>query len=115
MAKQISTDIAQITHDSFQDFIGQVFEISSGAGRVSLILDNIKRFPGSMVRDARLVVEGVELPPRAAFALTFEGPREPIIDSGTYEISHPETGTMLLFLSPFRQDMDCMLYECVFN
>lgn len=111
----MTLDIAHATPDDFSSFVGQDFLVHCADSPISLTLDNVKRFTGSMVRDSRVVVGGVELPPRAAFALTFEGPRDPIIPSGTYQISHPQAGDLTLFLSPFRQDMDCMLYECVFN
>ena len=111
----MTIDLAQATHESFADLVGQAFEVRTSAGAVVLTLDNIKLFPASALRDNRLEVDGRVLPARAAFALTFEGPREPMLESGSYDIHHPDTGTMWLLLSPFRRDHDCMLYECVFN
>jgi hypothetical protein len=30
-------------------------------------------------------------------------------------VAHPEMGQLDLFIKPFRQDHDCILYETVFN
>ena len=65
-----------------------------------------------MLRDE---IDGKVIPPRSAFALTFEGPRAPILKQAMYQMSHAELGDISLFLSPFRQDASCALYESVFN
>lgn len=78
-------------------------------------LDNVKLLSEATRRDNHLEIDGRVLPPRQAFALTLEGPREPLLYQGVYEIAFPDLGTHLLFVSPFRQDHDCTLYEIAFS
>lgn len=108
----MTIDLVTATADTFRPYIGQPFGV---AGDVTLTLDNIKIFEGSMIRDNHVEIDGVTHPPRKAFALTFEGPREPVLPPTMLKLTHHELGEMALFLSPFRQDQTCMLYECVFN
>ncbi len=108
-------DFVTATHETFKPFLKQTFEVETEAGPVSLVLDNIKIFESSTARDNHLEIDGIVYPPRKAFALTFEGPREPVLPALTYRVSHEEIGTLEMFLSGFRQDHDCMLYESTFN
>ncbi|WP_299658220.1 hypothetical protein [uncultured Tateyamaria sp.] len=99
----------------FDAYVGDRFEVRAETGPVTLMLDNVKIFEGSTIRDNIVVIDDAEIPPRKAFALTFEGPVQPVLASTVYAMTHPALGDMDLFLSPFRQDRDCMLYEAVFN
>lgn len=101
--------------EDFAPFISQTFVVHVENTRFELLLDNVKIFEQSSIRDNVVIVDGEELPPRRAFALTFEGPREPILNPSTYTISNAEMGEMTVYLSPFRQDATCTLYEVVFN
>ncbi|EPX82286.1 DUF6916 family protein [Salipiger mucosus] len=101
--------------EDFAPYVGDTFRVESVAGPVPLVLDNVKRFDRSDVRDKRVEIDGSVLPARQAFALTFEGPVAPVLVSDTVELAHPALGRLVLFLSPFRQDDDCMLYEALFN
>lgn len=108
-------DLVTATPDSFRPLVGQAFVVDTPAGPVTLTLDNVKLFERSMTRDNRVEVGGVLHPPRQAFALTFEGPRTPVLASQQMTLTHPDTGPLELLVSPFRQDHDCTLYEAVFN
>lgn len=111
----MSIDLITATSESFAPYMGETFTAQSAAGPVPLTLDNIKIFEGSTVRDNDLTIDGVHFPPRKAFALTFEGPREPVLECETVTLEHARLGDMTVLLSPFRQDQTCMLYEVVFN
>ena len=111
----MSIDLITATSDTFAPHVGETFVVQNDAGPVTLTLDNIKIFEGSNIRDNHLSIDGVEYPPRKAFALTFEGPRDPVLASAMTELHNPTLGTLPVFLSPFRQDHTCMLYEVVFN
>ena len=111
----MSIDLVTATHRTFEPFLKQIFQVQSEHGPVDLVLDNIKVFEGSSVRDNHLEIDNVVYPPRKAFALTFEGPREPVLAAKGYVVTHPDIGKLELFLSGFRQDHDCMLYEIAFN
>lgn len=108
-------DLVTATHESFAPFVGQRFHVTVAGEDVALLLDNVKRFPNSTIRDARVEIGGRVYPPRESFALTFEGPREPQLAPECHSLRHHTLGKLLLFVSPFRRDMDCMLYEVVFN
>ena len=111
----MTIDLISATHESFEPFVGQSFSVKGEGQSIELLLDNVKIFHGSMVRDNHLEIDGVLYPPRKAFALTWEGPREPMLSSGVYTVEHSGIGQVEVFIKPFRQDHDCMLYETVFN
>ena len=111
----MTLDLVTATHQTFAPFVGQVFAVAAPGGAVEMTLDNVKLLGERTQRDNHLEIEGVVYPPRRAFALTFVGPKEPVLPATTYPISHPETGTMHLYLSGFRQDRDGMLYESAFS
>lgn len=111
----MTIDLITATHETFEPFVKQTFEVDTEQGPLSLVLDNIKIFETSTIRDNHLEIDGVVHPPRKAFALTFEGPREPVLTSMTYRVTHHKIGTLELFLSGFRRDHNCMLYESTFN
>lgn len=108
-------DLATADAETFRPHLGEVFKVASTLGQIDLTLDNIKHFAGSTVRDAEVVMDGTVLLPRKAFALTFVGPRDPVLQAGLARMENPRTGPLTLFISPFRRDRDCMLYESVFN
>jgi hypothetical protein len=109
------TDIAHLTPPDFEPLIGQDIVVSTETGEVRLKIDNIKHGSAATLRDNHLEVDGVVLPPRQAFALTLEGPREPILPSMMYAMQLPQMGELHLFLSAFRQDHNCVLYEITFS
>jgi hypothetical protein len=111
----MTIDLVTATADTFRPHVGQSFTVATTAGPVTLVLDNVKVFEGSTIRDNRVEVGGLLHPPRKAFALTFEGPREPVLAPRQMDLTHPTLGHLPLFVSPFRQDHDCTLYEAVFN
>jgi hypothetical protein len=48
------------------------------------------------------------------FAALFEGPAEPVLPQGTYEMTHPAFGTMPLFMVPVGHSAERTSYEvCV--
>jgi hypothetical protein len=48
------------------------------------------------------------------FAALFEGPPEPLLPQGTYEVAHPAFGTMPLFIVPIGRSPERISYElCV--
>ncbi len=108
-------DVRTATKEDFDAHVAKKFKVALADGEISLVLDNTKAGNAAHQRDGKLIVDGVEYPARTPFALTFEGPRSPLLPQGTYEIEHTDTGKLHLFLSPFRQDAECTLYEVVFN
>lgn len=111
----MTIDIAMADHETFQPHVGSTFTATAGDLTIALTLDNIRLLSEATRRDNRLEIDGVVYPPRRAFSLTFEGPREPLLRPQLCDISHPDCGTMRAWLSPFRQDQDCTLYEVSFS
>jgi len=111
----MSIDLITATHSDFEPFVGQSFTIDHDGAQVTLVLDNVKVNTNLKPRDNYLEIEDVEYPPRQPFALTFEGPREPVLESQIYKLKHGELGELALFVSPFRQDHESMLYETAFS
>ena len=111
----MTIDLTTVTHETFAPYVSTVFTVETEAGPVELTLDNIKLRSEATIRDNRVEIDGVVYPPRRAFALTFEGPREPVLSPQVYAFSHPLIGRLEMFLSGFRQDADCMLYESSFS
>lgn len=111
----MAIDLIHATAETFADYVGDRFDVQADGGVVTLTLDNIKMFDAKNMRDNHLEIEGVVYPPRPPFALTFEGPREPVLQSQIYKLSHKTIGEIELFISGFRQDHNCMLYESCFN
>lgn len=111
----MAIDMIHATAESFSDFVGDTFNVQTDDGEIAFTLDNIKIFNEKNMRDSHLEIDGVVYPPRAPFSLTFEGPREPVLQSQMYRVSHETIGELELFISGFRQDHNCMLYESCFN
>ena len=49
------------------------------------------------------------------FEIIFRGPREPLINQGSYRFEHDEMGDLMLFIVPVEQDKDGTSYEACFN
>ena len=52
---------------------------------------------------------------RAPFSLLFQAAAECRLPQGIYSLTHPELGTLDLFLVPMQPDERGTLYEAVFN
>ena len=111
----MSIDLITATHSDFEPFTGERFTIGFEEGPIALTLSQVKVHTALAPRDNHVEIDGVVLPPRQPFTLTFTGPAAPLLHQGTYEISHPKAGPLTLFLSPFAQDAKETLYETVFN
>lgn len=101
-------DLASATADDFEPATGQSFSAQAvapgpgGGEPFTLVLSAIRRR---------------EVPPgyRAAFSLDFLGPPSPVYPQGIYRVSHPEVGTLDLFVVPVQNPGDAVLYEVVFG
>ncbi|HZN15160.1 MAG TPA: hypothetical protein VFB78_12880 [Acidimicrobiales bacterium] len=63
------------------------------------------------------VEERGEAPPdhRAPFTLDFRAPATTTLEQGTYQVEHPDAGTLELFLVPIGPDAEGTLYQAVFG
>lgn len=111
----MSLDLLTVTSESFTPFVKEIFTLKTDAGEVELLLHNVKLYPDTHMRDAVVEIDGVEIPPRQPFSLTFEGPREPVVPQGNYDLTHPKMGTFNIMIKPFMQDARNTVYESVFG
>ncbi|WP_425102041.1 DUF6916 family protein [Tropicibacter sp. S64] len=109
------TDLAILKIDHFAPLAGQTVRVAAEGQSLDLTLDNVKALGAHTSRDTHLEVGGRVIPPREAFVLVLEGPREPVLPQQTYPLTFPELGTLDLFMVPFRQDHACTLYEIGFS
>jgi hypothetical protein len=49
------------------------------------------------------------------FSLVFRGPRDTMLQQGTYQLQHNQLGVLELFLVPVGQDHEGLYFEAVFN
>lgn len=65
------------------------------------------------------LVEVTALPdhggPRRPFAITFRGPRTPLLPQNTYRFEHRTLGAVHLFIVPIGREAEGIVYEAVFN
>ncbi|WGW02977.1 DUF6916 family protein [Tropicibacter oceani] len=108
-------DLAALTPQDFEPLVGKGFVVRGDEGALVLTLDNIKLLSEATIRDSHIEIDGKVLPPRRAFSLVLEGPREPLLDGCMHEVEIPGLGQAALFVSPFRQDQTCALYEINFS
>ena len=111
----MTIDFVTAIHEDFEQFVGQTFKVETPNGIMELKLDNVKPNEKVNIRDNHLELQGTFYPPRQPFALTFEGPREPVFAPDSYMVTTESGEEWFLFLSPFRQDHNCALYESVFS
>lgn len=93
---------ATLEHETFSRYLNTTFRVSLGES-------NAIEAELSTVNDLQLS------PQQERFALEFRGPKEPLLNQGSYRFEHDEMGEFILFIVPLRQDNDGTIYEAVFN
>jgi hypothetical protein len=91
-----------LLRSSYDGLVGQSF----GVGSVELRLMSVSDLAGATV-DASLA--GSE----DAFVLTFAGPLDAALESGTHALTHPALGTFEMFMSAVEQPRSERRYEAV--
>jgi hypothetical protein len=92
-----------LEHEIFSRYLNTTF-------RISLDDSNTLEAKLDTVSDRRLSPQQQE-----RFELVFRGPREPLINQGSYRFQHDEMGDFTLFIVPVAQNNDGTLYEACFN
>lgn len=93
---------AALDHETFSKYLNTNFRIFGGDSYI---------FEAELSKISDLQLS----PQQERFAIIFRGPREPLINQGTYRLEHDEMGEFMLFMVPLRQDDDGTFYEAVFN
>jgi hypothetical protein len=93
---------ASLEQDTFSRHLNTKFRIALGeAGPFEVEL--------SEVTELRLS------PGQERFSTIFRGPREAILEQGSYTFEHDEMGEFILFIVAIGQDETGTFYEAVFN
>ncbi|MBV8159904.1 MAG: hypothetical protein JO265_03170 [Acidimicrobiia bacterium] len=101
----------ELTQETFESLVGSRFGVlapggaSVGAGQ-EVELVEVRSFGAAPAQPA---------PTATGFALLFVGPAGAQLPQGTYELAHPELGTVPLFLVPVGLDERGVQYEAVFT
>ena len=93
---------ATLEHEVFSRYLNTTFRISLGDS-------NFLETELSSISDRQLSSQ------QERFAIVFQGPREPLLNQGSYRFEHDEMGDFTLFIVPLRQDEDGTFYEACFN
>jgi hypothetical protein len=93
---------ATLEHEIFSKYLNTNFRISIDESN-------------TIEAELREVSELLLSPGQERFAIVFRGPRQPLINQGSYRFEHDEMGDFILFIVPVRQDDDCTFYEACFN
>jgi hypothetical protein len=96
-----------LTRHDFERRLGQGFRLALSAAE-ALDLTLIE------VREA--MAGGLGSPHRAPFSVVFRGgPRTRHLPQQIYDLTHPELGTLSIFIVPIGPDSEGMRYEAVFT
>jgi hypothetical protein len=102
------TSLDWLTYDDFSGRVGERFEVPLGeAHALELLL-------AEAVESTQPGGRGPAGQERLQFSVLFRGPAAPVLQQGTYPLSHTELGALTLFLVPLGPDAEGMLYEAVF-
>lgn len=102
------TGLEWLTYDLFAHRVGECFVVTVGddpALPMELAETTESTEPGGLGPDGQ---------ERLQFSLVFRGPVTPILQQGTYRLSHAELGGLELFLVPLAPDAAGPLYEAAF-
>ena len=101
-----------LSEEHFEDLVGDEFEISNLRDHIKLKLLEVREHDHHT--DAVNRPSHVRMEP---FSLLFIAPNGEVVESGIYELEHPELGDVDLFLHEVGvdQDVDTVHYEVIFN
>jgi len=95
-------DVAALTAADFEPFNGGDFTLAAASGEFVLKLTGVRHL-------------GAALRAGGAFSLTFTTPPGPFLPQAIYPITHPELGTVELFIVPLGPKDGANRYEVIFT
>lgn len=95
----------EITHEMFSPHLNSIFRIPVDDGAFELELTEVK------VGERGGRPEEFRVP----FILIFQGPRDPVVPEGLYDIESDATGTFQLYLIPILSTGERQCYQVVFG
>ena len=103
MAQTIALET--VTADDFTPHVGAVFTLHTGdGGELPFTLSDVRN----------LGLPGATGKGRLPFALEFDGPPEVPLPQHIYPLTHPEMGSLEIFLVPVGANADKRMYEAIF-
>ncbi|MBC7604897.1 MAG: hypothetical protein H7255_19845 [Ramlibacter sp.] len=94
--------IDRLTREDFTDLPPASLAIRLKDGDLPLAVTGLRDLPGHSPRSA-------------PFAVTLEGPRDPMLPQGIYPLMHPKHGQLDVFIVPVARDQAHTQYELIFN
>ncbi|MEO8035320.1 MAG: hypothetical protein ABI837_12870 [Acidobacteriota bacterium] len=100
-------DVSEFTADNLQPFVGTDFRVELAAGGECLLrMTELTKIRDKHV-DARFK--------RDSFSIVLEGPRQPFLPQGTYQLQHDNLGANHIFIVPTGPAPEGFRYEAVFT
>ncbi|MCH9646832.1 MAG: hypothetical protein K0U98_01260 [Deltaproteobacteria bacterium] len=99
--------LENVSKSDFDKYLSQNFRLEAGDESLDLHLSEV-----SALSEAARVPEG-----REPFSVIFLGPKNRHLDQQIYTVSHPQLGTLEVFLVPLGPDKDNsgLRFEAVFT
>lgn len=91
----------QLSAAGFSALLRQTFAVYGGERGATLLLVKVK--------------EARAQPGMQQFSLHFSGDGAAALDSGMYELEHPQTGKLLMYLDAHKHGRDGVMYRADFN
>ena len=101
-AQAAAKSLDQLRPGDFQPLVGERFTVVLNEGDFGLELVDVRVMRSHSRRED-------------PFALTFRGPRQPVLPQRIYTVAHAKTGQLVIFLVPVQGTGDAIEYEAVFN
>ena len=94
--------IDRLTREDFTDLPVASLAIRFGEAGVPVAVTELRDLPSHSPRSA-------------PFAVTLQGPRDPMLPQGIYPLMHPTLGQLDIFIVPVARDKTSTSYELIFN
>jgi hypothetical protein len=96
-------DLARLTADDFESFVGDEFDVDpGGSDPVKIVLLDVLRLGDSHETGK-------------PFAVHFLGPRAPVLSHDVHRLVNPDFGELEIFIGPVVPSSDGTTYEAVFT
>lgn len=105
-AAKLMIALDRLTLDHVLPTVGTAYALDLGEyGALELTLLSAEGSGGSLAPGAAI---------RAPFSLEFRGPLDPQLGQATYQLVHPDLGSLAAFLVPIARDPEGMRYQAIF-
>ena len=102
-AKSTATMTERISHENFSGHLNALFRVDVPDTSLELELVEVE------------AAKPIDPSLREPFTLIFQGPKDPILAEGTYNVSNDSAGSFELYIIPIVSLGDQQLYQSIFN